>query len=51
MLSNKQKQAALRKRRAAQGLKELRGVYVPALLEKQIKKVINEMVNNYERPE
>jgi hypothetical protein len=44
-LTNKQKQEALRKRRAAAGLKELRGVWIPAGMEEEIREVIRHMID------
>jgi hypothetical protein len=41
-LTNKQKQEALRKRRAAAGLKELRGVWIPVGMEEEIREVIRQ---------
>lgn len=43
-LTNKQKADNFKARQAAQGLKELRGVYVPVAHEKSIKAIIREMV-------
>jgi uncharacterized lipoprotein YddW (UPF0748 family) len=43
-LTNKQKQEALRKRRAAAGLKELRGVWVTDAEEIEVKQKIRAML-------
>ena len=47
-LSNQQKQQALRKRRASEGLKELRGVWMPPELHKEAKELIKELLASKE---
>ncbi len=43
-LTNTQKQAALRKRRAAEGQKEMRGIYVTDEEEIEVKKKVRAML-------
>jgi len=44
-LTNAQKQEALRKRRAANGLHEIRGIYATQDQVRQIKKYANKIIN------
>jgi hypothetical protein len=48
-LTNKQKQEALRKRRIAAGLKELRGVWIPCETERDVREAINRIVDAHKK--
>jgi len=50
-LTNKEKQASLRKRRATLGLKEMRGVWVSNDEEKLLKPIFRKMIEKHRKKE